>query len=287
MSKKYNKEELSEIVKGSVSIAGCLRKLNIRAVGGNYKTIAKHIKRLNIDTSHFTGQGWSSGKRLGPSTRAAPLDAILVQNSLYGNSNLLKGKLIAANLKSRLCEQCKNTKWNDKDIPLELEHCNGDNTDNRIENLKLLCPNCHAQTAFYRGRNKLSKRNERNALNRVKLGESLTGNPEPSTSLQRSEGVETLRREPKSYICKCGNKMHASSAQCRNCDITSRKSSRPSFFQLVEDFTQLKSFTQVGRKYKVSDNAVRKWAKLYQIEDMVKRKSSAQTDIDLVVKTIV
>ena len=83
-----------------------------------------------------------------------------------------------------------------------------------------------------------------------------------------------------------GNKMHYTSQNCRSCEFGKRKSNRPSVFQLIEDFSQLKSFVQVGKKYGISDTAVRKWLKYYRVdEDMVKRKSSAQNES--VVKTIV
>lgn len=181
MRKVYSKDQIEIIVKENYSIAECLRKLSLRPAGGNYKWFNRIIKFHQIDISHFTGQGWSFGKKLGLSNRGKCLNEILVQDSTYGNSNHLRQKLIAYGLKEKKCEKCKNTEWNGLPIPLELEHANGNNVDNRIENLLILCPNCHAQTPSYRGRNKLSNLNERRELNRVKFGEpSDSGNPEPS-----------------------------------------------------------------------------------------------------------
>jgi len=278
MNNKYTKEELTKIVKKNYSIAECLRKLNLRPSGGNYKKFNNLVKIFEIDTSHFTGQGWSFGKSIGVSNRAKKLNEILIKNSTFSSSNHLKKRLIKEKLKAHICEKCKNSIWNNKPIPLELEHVNGNNTDNRIENLKLLCPNCHAQTPFYRGKNKRSSLNERRELNRVKFGETLTvkadGNPEPSS--KKREGVETLRREPK--LCSCGQQIHKNSKKCRDCDYLARKSNRPSPIQLIQDFQELKSFVKVGKKYGVSDNSVRKWLVLYKMNNnMVKRKSSAQT----------
>lgn len=80
------------------------------------------------------------------------LEEILVKNSKY-QSNKIRIRLLKAGIKQHKCEQCLNSYWNGVLIPLELEHINGNNSDNRLENLKLLCPNCHAQTDSYRGKN--------------------------------------------------------------------------------------------------------------------------------------
>jgi 5-methylcytosine-specific restriction endonuclease McrA len=83
---------------------------------------------------------------------ARSLGEILMIDSPYPSSKL-KERLLAAGYKERRCEDCGLAEWNGKPIPLELHHVNGDSTDNRIENIRILCPNCHAQTATYRGKN--------------------------------------------------------------------------------------------------------------------------------------
>lgn len=271
--KKYEKTQIESIVKENYSVAECLRRLNLRPAGGNYKWFKIYTKNNNIDTSHFTGKGWSFGKKISYENRRLPLNLILVENSSYSSSNHLKKRLIKEGIKKYQCEICNNINWNNAPIPLELEHCNGNNTDNRIENLKLLCPNCHAQTPNYRGKNKLSNLNERRELNRVKFGETLTdnadGNPEPSSS--KGKGRETKQHEPKSYICSCGNKMSKKALKCKECHLSDSRELIPPVLNLLEDFKTLKSFVQVGKKYGVSDNAVRKWLKYYKInKDMVK-----------------
>jgi 5-methylcytosine-specific restriction endonuclease McrA len=87
-----------------------------------------------------------------------PLEKILVQNSTF-QTNKLRLRLLNEGIKDHQCEECKREAWNGKPIPLELDHINGVCNDHRIENLRLLCPNCHAQTEHYRGRN--AKRNRR------------------------------------------------------------------------------------------------------------------------------
>lgn len=140
--RKYTDEQLIEAVKNSFSIAGTLRLLNLKEVGGNYATIKKYLFLLKLDTSHWTGPAWSRGKQL--------------KNwSEYTTAAHCKPHLIK--LRGHKCELCHNEKWLDKCIPLELHHLDGDRTNNKPENLQLLCCNCHATTDSWRGKKNLTK----------------------------------------------------------------------------------------------------------------------------------
>ena len=146
----YSEQELREAVKNSTSIRQVLEKLDIVPAGGNYQTTNRRIQKLNIDTSHFTGQAWNKGKIIGPKRS---IEEYLKEDSVV-QSFKLKGRLIAEGLKEHKCECCGITEWNGKPAPIELDHINGNHHDNRLENLRILCPNCHAQTDTYRGKNK-------------------------------------------------------------------------------------------------------------------------------------
>lgn len=154
--KKRTKEEYELAAKNAFSIAQMCRNLGVKPVGGNYRVVKKVIQEYNIDTSHFTGQGWNKGLIFRPNN-PIPLEEILVENSTY-QSYKLKNRLLESGLKEHRCEKCKRTEWEGLPIPLELHHINGNNTDNRIENVQLLCPNCHAQTEHYRGKNRKDAR---------------------------------------------------------------------------------------------------------------------------------
>lgn len=149
---KFNKEELERAVKDSYSIADVLRYSKLKPAGGNYATINKYILKWNIDKSHFTGQLWNKGKHT-VCHPPKPLSEILIDNSEYQSYKLAR-RLIKEKVKEYKCEMCGNTEWMGKRIPLELHHINGNHSDNRLENLQLLCPNCHALTINYRGKNK-------------------------------------------------------------------------------------------------------------------------------------
>jgi hypothetical protein len=152
-NRRYSDDDIRSAVASSVSFAEVLRKLGLRDAGGNYKSVHDHIKRLEIDISHLKGQSWSKGRSGGHQT-ARPFEEILVKDSDYTSTHALRKRLIAAGLLQSRCTSCNLTEWLTQPIPLELDHINGDRFDHRLENLRLLCPNCHALTATYRGKNK-------------------------------------------------------------------------------------------------------------------------------------
>lgn len=153
--KKWTNDDFTEAVKNSYSYAEVLRQLGLKPAGSNYDMVKRKIKELEIDTSHMTGQLWSKGKKLEDSKyhHGNPLKEILVKDSTYTNMSKLKNRILNEGLKERKCECCGLTEWLGQPISLEMHHVNGIKNDLRIENLQILCPNCHAQTDNYRGKN--------------------------------------------------------------------------------------------------------------------------------------
>ncbi len=154
--RRWTDEQLIAAVKSSCSYAGVLRALGLIAAGGNYDHVQRRMRELASDTSHFTGQAWNAGLKF--DFRAhVPLDEVLVAGRWTG-SHGLKKRLIAAGLKEARCEICG---WAEQApggrVPVELDHINGDKNDNRLENLRIVCPNCHALQPTHRGLNKKRK----------------------------------------------------------------------------------------------------------------------------------
>ena len=149
---KWTNEELTEAVKNSTSIRAVIQKLGLIPAGGNYVQIQSRIKLLAIDTSHFTGSAWSKRLKLGPKDFDIQ---IVFENKRPYQSYKLKKRLFQLNIKQQNCEECKWSEISsDGRIPLELDHINGNPYDNRLENLRILCPNCHSLKPTHRGRNK-------------------------------------------------------------------------------------------------------------------------------------
>ena len=154
MGLRRTREEFENAAKKSLSIASMCRVLNLKPCGGNYKLMHNAIDKYTIDISHFRGQGWNVGLQFKP-TKQKSLHEILIENSTYQSSKL-RNRLLKEKVKEHKCECCGLGRWNGHAIPLELHHINGNNKDNRLENLMLLCPNCHALTNTYRGKNNKS-----------------------------------------------------------------------------------------------------------------------------------
>jgi hypothetical protein len=151
--KRWTEEELKVAVKKSTSVRQVLMKIGLKLAGGNYAQIKKYIKIYKIDNKHFTGIGWSKGLR-GIGTPRIDLKDILVKESNF-QSYKLRNRLFKEGFKQKRCEECGWCKQSpDGRLPLELDHINGNSTDNRLENLRVLCPNCHSLKPTHRGRNR-------------------------------------------------------------------------------------------------------------------------------------
>lgn len=145
--------EILEIIKESkavIHVINALEKIHNRRY--RQGTINSFIKRNNIDISHFTGQGYLKGKTPPNAKLKYPIEDYL-SNRRPIHSSSLKKKLIKENLLKEECSECKRTEWLGDKIPIELDHINGNPKDNSLSNLRILCPNCHAQTDNYCGKN--------------------------------------------------------------------------------------------------------------------------------------
>ena len=146
-------EEFRLAVAGSLSVRQVLSAIGLVPAGGNYKTVHDRIRRLGLDTSHFTGAGWNVGARYRDIGQPFSWEGVLVENSAYKSTFRLRKRLVEFGVKEATCEGCDLKEWRGQPIPLELHHANGVNNDHRLANLQLLCPNCHALTENYRGKN--------------------------------------------------------------------------------------------------------------------------------------
>jgi hypothetical protein len=144
-------EDLRQAVETSTSYRQVLEKLSLKGSGGNYEQIKKYIKDEQLNIEHFKGRGWNRGL-MGTGRPRMPLDKVLILGSEV-QSFKLKKRLFHAGLKPMHCEECGWAKLSENGyLPLELDHINGNRHDNRIENLRILCPNCHSLRPTHRSR---------------------------------------------------------------------------------------------------------------------------------------
>jgi hypothetical protein len=159
--KKIDIQELTIATKTSISYAEVLKKLRLKQSGSMQSRIKNEIKNLGLDISHFTGQAWCRGKNSYQDKRIRNKyteEFIFKENSEVSNK-VVKNRLMSNPSFEHKCELCSIKNWYDpfetkiKPVNLELDHINGNERDNRKENLRLICSNCHSFTPTYKGRN--------------------------------------------------------------------------------------------------------------------------------------
>lgn len=218
----WNKEQIEEAVKESTNYREVLRKLGIKISGNNGETLKRKIQEFDIDISHFTFHAKTLSTK-------KDVFSYLKQNSSIHTSKL-KQKLLDAGLKENKCEICGCQYWRDKIIICQLHHINGDNTDNRLENLQMLCPNCHSQTDNYCGQaNKAEK--------------------------------------PINHCAECGRPLKSlKSTYCPSCAAKRRKKIILGQTALVDLLRKhLGNRTAAASEIGVSETAIRKWCKCYNM----------------------
>ena len=149
---KYSKEELQCAIQSSISWRETLLKLGVCRNEKNRVKAKERASGFGFNFSHFLGQAAWKGKKNNSNSKD-PI-YLLTLNGTKTKSHYLKGRLIRFGYKKHCCEKCNNIHWNGELIPIELHHINGNKNDNRLENLQILCPNCHAQTPNYTAKNK-------------------------------------------------------------------------------------------------------------------------------------
>jgi hypothetical protein len=153
---KHTKEAIAPIVRDSTSLAQVLNKLNLKLAGGNYSHMGRIIRKYGLCTKHFTGKGTNRGPNHRGGNKPRALHEILILRSEdrpREKGHVLRRALLCSGVPN-CCFACGiEPNWNGKPLCLVPDHKDGRFWDCRIENLRLLCPNCHSQTPTFSGRN--------------------------------------------------------------------------------------------------------------------------------------
>lgn len=248
---KITEEAYREAVLNSFSIAAVCKYLNLIPAGGNFQTIKRNITKYELDISHFTGQAHNRGK-------------ILVDNPV--SRETIKKRLISE--RGHHCERCKRTIWFDIPITLEVDHTDGNTDNNDYSNLMLMCPNCHSQTPTWRRAKSSFIENPATICpecNGKKKHRSLRCKDCYQSSKGNWKSGENSTNNPNYYLlekkCSCGTLISDKAAQCTKCAHKKQlKIEWPDIDVIIAGIRET-SYSAMGRKLGVSDNAIRKYLK--------------------------
>ena len=149
--KKFPKDILEEIVKKSESLSEVMRSYGLAPRGANYKRFRTMVRDMGISTEHFLGNRFKKNRNiLMVHTKESFTLDVLIKNGKGWHSSGIKDKLIEYGLIENRCSKCNQPpEWFGELLVIQLDHINGDHRDNRLENLRMLCPNCHSQTKTF------------------------------------------------------------------------------------------------------------------------------------------
>jgi hypothetical protein len=251
---RYTEAEARAAIAASRSYSEALRRLGLRAAGGGHRTIrpyAEEVWRIPVD--HFDPD---AARRAGLRRTPMPLAEVLVERSTYPRG-CLKERLFAEGLKWRSCELCgQGELWLGRRMSLILDHVNGVHDDNRLENLRIVCPNCNATLDTHCGRNGRLPWHERACL---------------------ACGTPFLPRAARQRYCSraCGQRAPGR----REPQLGRRRVPRPPYEQLLREIEAL-GYRGAGRKYGVSDNAIRKWRRSYEAAALTAAADAAGAPVE-------
>jgi hypothetical protein len=236
----FTESELRSAIASSRSYSEALRKVHLRPAGGNHRTIKKYAALWGICTAHFDQDAIRRESLYRP---PAPLSELLVEHSTYHRGHL-KRRLLAEGIKRAECELCGQGEiWRGRQLALILDHINGVPDDNRLENLRIVCPNCAATFETHCGRKNRSEVVER-----------------PCLHCERS----FVPAYPRQRYCSraCGVRWGRAGVARPG---ARKVATRPPYEQLRAEIAAT-GWSAVGRAYGVSDNAIRKWVRAYERE---------------------
>jgi hypothetical protein len=233
----FSESDARAAVAESVCWSAALRALGYQPKGHNIRTLQRWVKKWGISTEHFDP---NAARSVASRARARPLEELMVENSTYDRGKL-KRRLLAEGIKARVCEMCgQGEVWQGRRMSLVLDHINGVSNDHRLENLRMVCANCAATLDTHCGRN--TPRTRECAACGETFAPTSIRHRYCSPDCVGAANGDRLRGVPQPHI---------------------RRVERPSYEQLMEDVRTM-SMLAVGRKYGVSDNAVRKWIRWYE-----------------------
>lgn len=283
---KLNISELQNIILESTSVSEVLRKLGKVDRGVNHTKLVNFLKEHpEINTKTLVGRRIQRFSCKGIPRKK--LSEVLVKDGT-GNSNSLKKRLIREGVKEEKCEVCGNTEWMGEPIPLDLHHINGNHFDNRLENLIIVCPNCHRLTDTHGNKNAsidliFKQIAEQTAEDKMKLlleREEKRQQEILENKIRYGEIAKFPKKEKdKKYCLQCGKEIIGRGEKyCSiECATIANAKIYPSKEELLEISKQFKSMEEMGRYYNITGNGLKKWFNKYSIYDEIKSNFKQKT----------